>query len=195
MINIGIQGNKGSFSEEAALSFVERQHIKYFHLDYLITSETVLSAVEKNAVNYGILAIENAQGGVVLESITALAHHRCQIVDMFSIFVNQHLMTLPGVHKEEITAIHSHRQAIRQCRQYLAEHFWGCALVEEKDTAEAARMLAAGDLPRNAAIISNRNCAAIYGLEIWQENIHDLKNNLTLFMAVTIFEKKNEFDS
>lgn len=184
MVKIGIQGNKGSFSEAAALEFIERKQITNHNIIYLISSEPVLTAVENNEVDLGIIAIENKQGGVVIESVYALAHHRCDIVDMFHILVRQNLLALPNKRLDQIKSIHSHHQALRQCRNYLADHFWSCPLIEENDTADAARRLKTGELPETAAVIANKSCAELYGLSILSEDIHDLKNNLTLFLGV-----------
>lgn len=184
MINIGVQGAKGSFSEVAGHAFAEREKFSESDIVYLISSKNVLHAVDKGKVEYGVFAMENAQGGVVIESVKALAEHRCKIVDMFHVRIAQNLLTLPGVKAPEITEIHSHQQALRQCREYLADHFWSCPLIEEDDTAEAARRLKEGKLPKTAAVIANRSCAEIYDLELFEEDIHDLKNNLTLFLAV-----------
>ena len=188
MIKIGIQGDIGSFSEQAAHAFAKRQKLSDYEIDYLINSDNVLEAVSKKNVAFGIFAIENAQGGVVIESIKAMAAHRCHITDMFQIMVEQNLLTLPGITAGEITSIHSHQQALRQCREYLSEHFWSCPLIEEEDTAKAAKELKEGQLPQTAAVIANKACAELYGLEIFQENIHDLKNNLTMFLAITQYQ-------
>ena len=84
--------------------------------------------------------------------------------------------------------IHSHQQALRQCKDYLSEHFWSRPLIEEDDTAEAARRLAEGKLPPNAAVIANEACAELYNLEILEKSIHDLKHNLTLFLGIKKLE-------
>ena len=128
--------------------------------------------------------MEYAQGGVVIESVEALAKYRCEIVEMFHITVNQNLLGLTGTNIGDVTEIHSHQQALRQCKDYLSEHFWTRPLIEEDDTAEAARRLSEGKLPPTAGVIANKACADLYGLEILQESIHDLKHNLTLFLGV-----------
>ncbi len=192
MTNIGIQGGKGSFSEEAAKNFVKNHGMKNVKMEYLITSEKVLEAVEKGAVDYGVFAMENAQGGVVIESVEALAHHRCEIVEMFYVEISQCLLARRGVFLGDITEIHSHQQALRQCRDYLAEHFWTRPLIEEDDTAESARRLKAGKLPKTAAVVAPKSCADLYGLVVLKEDIHDLKNNLTLFIGVKQWSKVNE---
>ena len=192
MTNIGIQGGKRSFSEEAAEKFVKNHGLKNVKIQYLITSENVIAAVENGTVDYGIFAMENAQGGVVIESVEALSHHRCGIVEMFYVEISQCLLARRGVFLGDISEIHSHQQALRQCRNYLAEHFWTRPLVEEDDTAESARRLKAGKLPKTAAVIAPKSCADYYGLVILKEDIHDLKNNLTLFIGVKQWSEDNE---
>ncbi|MDP7465136.1 MAG: prephenate dehydratase domain-containing protein, partial [Candidatus Marinimicrobia bacterium] len=84
----------------------------------------------------------------------------------------------------DITEIHSHQQALRQCKDYLSEHFWTRPLIEADDTAEAARRLSEGKLPKTAGVVGSDYCAELYNLSIVHEAIHDLKNNLTLFLGV-----------
>ncbi|MEE9165961.1 MAG: prephenate dehydratase domain-containing protein [Candidatus Neomarinimicrobiota bacterium] len=189
MTTIGIQGGKGSFCDGAATIFANNHGIEDVRMKYLVSSEAVLGAVENENVDFGIFAMENAQGGVVIESVEALAHHRCEIVEMFYIPISQNLLGKRGVFIGDITEIHSHQQALLQCRDYVAEHFWTRPLIEEDDTAEAARRLKEGKLPETAAVVAPKACADLYGLVLLQENIHDLKNNLTLFVGVKNFKQ------
>jgi len=94
------------------------------------------------------------------------------------------LLARRGVFLGDITEIHSHQQALRQCRNYLAEHFWTRPLIEQDDTAEAARRLKEGKISKTAGVIAPRFCAELYGLVVIAEDIHDLKNNLTLFLGI-----------
>lgn len=65
--------------------------------------------------------------------------------------------------------------------------------MEEDDTAMAAKRLKEGALPPTAAVIASKACADLYGLVILQKDIHDLKNNLTLFVAIKKFtERQND---
>ena len=187
-VKIGIQGGKGSFSEEAAKIFAKNHGVEDCEICYLISSAAVLKGVESDAVEFGVFAMENAQGGVVIESVESLAQHRCKILEMFHVFVNQNLLALPGMHIGDITEIHSHQQALRQCKDYLSEHFWTRPLIEADDTAEAARRLREGKLPKTAAVIGSDYCSELYELNIVEKGIHDLKNNLTLFLGVEKME-------
>ncbi len=188
--NIGIQGGKGSFSEEAAKVFAKNHGIKDCEIVYLISSKAVIGAVESDDVYFGVFAMENAQGGVVIESVEALAEFRCRIVEMFHIPVSQNLLARHDVFIGDITEIHSHQQALRQCKDYLAEHFWTRPLIEADDTAEAARRLSEGKLSKTAGVVGSKYCAELYDLNIVEKDIHDLKHNLTLFLAVEKIEEK-----
>ena len=181
---IGVQGVEGSFSEEAALEFAHRHGFVDPELVYLMTSARVLDAVETGNLEVGVMAMENAQGGVVVESIYALADYRCDIIELFHLHVEQSLLGKPGLTQGDITEIHSHPQALRQCREYLADKFWTRPLIDEDDTAYAAQRLANGELADTAAIVGSRRCGELYGLDVLAEGIQDLKNNLTLFLGV-----------
>ena len=184
LVKIGIQGGKGSFSEAAGETFARNHGIENFEIIFQITSEMVLERVENGSTEFGIFAMENAQGGVVIESVEALAVHRCKIVEMFHIPISQNLLALHDVFLGDVTEIYSHQQALRQCQNYLSKHFWTRPLIESDDTAEAARRLSEGKLPETAAVIGNKNCAELYDLKIIEEDIHDLKDNLTLFLGI-----------
>ena len=188
-MKIGIQGGKGSFSEEAAQKFILNHGIDNTEIIYLISSRAVLEGVTSGKVNYGVFAMENAQGGVVIESVEAMAEYRCRILEMFHIPVSQNLLAKEGINIGDITEIHSHQQALKQCKDYLGEHFWTRPLIEADDTAEAARRLSQGKFPKTTAVVGSKYCAELYGLNILQEDIHDLKHNLTLFLGVEKFKE------
>ena len=184
MKTIGIQGIEGSFSEEAAKSYCQKFGITDFELAYLVSSMNVLDGLTEKTIDTGIFAMENAQGGVVIESVEALAKNQCKIIDMFYVEISQNLLAKDNIALGDIEEIHSHEQALKQCKDYLAEKFWSKKLVEEDDTAKAAQDLAEGKLPDHVGVIASRNSAERYGLNILENDIHDLKKNLTLFLAV-----------
>ena len=184
MKTIGIQGIEVSFSEEAAKSYCQKFGITDFELEYLVSSMNVLDGLTKKTIDTGIFAMENAQGGVVIESVEALAKNQCKIIDMFYVEISQNLLAKDHIALGDIEEIHSHEQALKQCKDYLAEKFWSKKLVEQDDTAKAAQDLAEGKLPNHVGVIASKNSAEKYGLNILDNDIHDLKKNLTLFLAV-----------
>ena len=105
-MKVGIQGIEGSFSEEAAKSYCEKFGIKDFELKYLVSSMNVLNSISDKSIDTGIFAMENAQGGVVIESVEALAKNQCEIIDMFYVEISQNLLALEGVSLGDIEEIH-----------------------------------------------------------------------------------------
>ncbi len=185
MITIGIQGLQGSFCEMAALHYLNTENISDYQLCYLINSHSVLKHLSEDQSDIGIFAIENSTGGVVYETIHALAHYNCHIECFFSIPITQNLLVKTGTTKDKITAIHSHQQALAQCQGYLSRHFKHAKQIEEEDTAYAAKQLAHNQLSANAAVIGNKACAELYNLTILEKTINDLNDNQTLFIAAT----------
>ena len=98
-------------------------------------------------------------------------------------------LVIPGKNIGQITEIHSHQQALRQCKNYLSDHFWTRPLIETDDTAEAASRLKEGKLPDTVGVIGSKHCANLYSLSILEHDIHDLKNNLTLFLGIKKYSK------
>lgn len=183
-ITIGIAGARGSFSEEAARHYMQKEEIIDCELVYLVTVEAVLYAVEKGDIDKGIFPIENSNGGVVIESIYAMAKHSFSIERLFEIDVHHNLFAMPGVGAKDITEITSHDQALKQCRMYLKRCWPKTPLREYEDTAKAAEDLSTGVLPKTTAVIAPFSCAKLYNLEILKESIQDLKFNYTTFLTV-----------
>lgn len=182
-MKIGISGAKGSFSEEAARAYAKKNGLKRVTIEYLVTVENVLAALEGGAVDSGVFPIENSNGGIVLEAVYAMAKHRFSVRKLFEIDVHHNLLVRKGTTAEKVKTIASHDQAIKQCRMYLKRRWPKVHVREYADTAKAAADLAVGKLPASTAVIASRNAADTYGLEILDESIQDLKYNYTMFVA------------
>lgn len=184
-MKVGVMGAKGSFSEQAGQKYLNDIGQLNGEIVPLIDAESVLTALEKGAIDKGIFPIENSNGGIVIEAVHAMAKHRFSIEKMFEIDVHHMLLVKPGITASHISVVSSHDQAIKQCRMYL-KRVWPDANIEPyADTAKAAADLGAGVLPDFTAVIAPRSCAELYGLEILEESIQDLKFNYTVFIAAT----------
>lgn len=182
-LKIGVSGGVGSFSEEAANYYAQKNQINDYKIKHLISVEKALTALERGETDLGIFPIENSNGGIVIEAVYAMAVHLFKIEQLFEIDIKHCLLVKPGVNPPAVKKIVSHQQALKQCRMYLKRKWGEVELEEYSDTAEAAKDLAAGKLPPDSAVIAPRGCAALYGLEILEEGIQDLKFNFTTFIA------------
>jgi len=184
-IVIGVSGAEGSFSQEAAEKYIKDGKLKNCKLVYLISVENVLSSLEAGTIDLGIFPIENSTGGVVTETVHAMAEHNINIKKIFDIDIHQNLLVRDGVAVGDIKTITSHEQALKQCREYLKRE-WPKAKIEEyEDTAKAAEDLASGKLSATTAVIASVTAAKLYKLKILGESIQDLKTNYTTFIAAS----------
>ncbi len=104
-MKIGIMGEKGSFSEQAARTYCAENPSFACEIDYLVNAERVLTALERGEVDRGIFPIENSNGGIVLEAVHAMSKHNFDIEKMFEIEVKHNLLVFPGMKATDITAI------------------------------------------------------------------------------------------
>lgn len=184
-VKIGISGNVGSFSEEAANYYCQKNNIDDYELVYLISVKAVLKKIEQKEIDKGVFPIENSNGGIVYEAVYAMSKSIFEIENMFEIDVRHCLLTKQGVDKSEIKKISSHPQALKQCRMYLKRKWEDMELEEYADTAEAANHLNKGILDETTAVIAPKACAELYNLELLEEGVQDLKFNFTTFIAAT----------
>ncbi len=188
-MKIGIMGAQGSFSEKAGEEYLSQQYIENGELVPLINAETVLSELEAGNIDKGLFPIENSNAGVVIESVHAMAKHRFVVERMFEINVHHMLLVQPGTKASSVTAVTSHDQAIKQCRMYLRRVWPDAEIQQYVDTAKAAEDLSEGKLSDTTAVIAPRRCAELYGLEILEESIQDLKFNYTSFVVAVQLKK------
>ena len=182
-IKIGVSGNKGSFSEEAANYYCQKNNIKDYELKYFIDVDSVLRAIKNKRIDRGVFPIENSNGGIVYEAVYAMSKYVFNIEKLFEIDVRHNLLVRKGVNVRDIKKITSHPQALKQCRMYLKRKWEKIELEEYSDTAQAAKDLGEGKLDACAAVIAPRKCAELYNLEILEEGIQDLKFNFTTFIV------------
>ncbi len=187
-VTYGIQGGKGSFNEEALLYFAKRNKIKNYHLKYLYTAERVLSELHEGDIDIGQLAIQNSVGGVVEESLQAIAKYKCIIVEEFEIKISHALMIRDDAKFSDIDTIMSHPQVFAQCKDTLLKKYPNLKKIsgtgELIDHAMVAKHLSENKLSKNIATMGSKVLAEIYGLQIIEDNLQDAKENYTSFLHV-----------
>lgn len=184
-IKIGISGDIGSFSEEAANYYCQNNDIKDYEIQYLISVKNTIEALKKNEIAKGIFPIENSNGGIVYEAIYAMSEYIFDIENIFEIDVKHCLLTKPDTKLGDIKKIASHPQALKQCRMYLKRKWGNLELQEYSDTAKAAKDLYEGKISPDTGVIACKKCAKLYELSLLEEGIQDLKFNFTTFIAAT----------
>jgi arogenate dehydrogenase (NADP+) len=184
----GIQGGIGSFNEQALETYVTKNIILDYKIDYLYTTEKVLRNLHEGNIDFGLFAITNSTGGLVEETIQALTKYQCSIIEDFEILIKHFLMKRKDAVPEELDTIMAHPQVLKQCERTLAENYSKYTLMSGDgdlvDTAKAAEQLAQKNIPKNVAILGPVNLATRYDFDIIAENLQDKKDNFTRFLLV-----------
>ncbi len=178
-IKVAFQGEPGAYSEAALLEYF------HDHVEAVGKSrfEDVFDAVENGECQYGFIPIENSLAGSIHRNYDLLREHHLHIIGETTLRIRHCLIAAPGAVKEQIRTVHSHPQALDQCRGYL-NRLPGVAVEPVYDTAGAVKQLAASQDPSLAAIASRR-AADIYGMTILAEGIEDDAANYTRFLLLS----------
>lgn len=186
-LTYGIQGGRGSFNEEAILRYVP--NVGKYKIKYLYTSARVMRALHVGEIDHGQLAIHNSVGGLVDESIQAMASYKFNIVDTFAIKISHALMVRDDAELADITTIMTHPQVFAQCKQTLMQKYPHLEVVSGTnnliDQAVVAKSLGQKKLPKRIATMGSSILAKLYGLKIIEDNLQDAKENYTSFMHVS----------
>ncbi|HEY4513823.1 MAG TPA: prephenate dehydrogenase/arogenate dehydrogenase family protein [Candidatus Paceibacterota bacterium] len=187
-VTYGIQGGVGSFNEEAIQYYIKREKIGEHKILYLHTAENVMRALHEGEIDRGQVAIHNSVGGIVEESIHAMANYKFKILEQFQIKISHALMIHPDAKLSEISTIMSHPQVFAQCKDTLAKKYPQLKQTsgegERIDHAVVAKELGEGKLPKTTATMGSSVLAKLYGLKIVEDNLQDARENYTSFLQI-----------
>jgi len=178
-LRVAYQGERGSYSEEAVHSFFRRGRLVTVPRP---TFQSAFEAIERESADAAVVPVENSYAGSINETHDLLREHRVHVCGEVIVAVSHCLAALPGQRLEDIEVVHSHPQALAQCRRFLDE--LGVDVVPVQDTAGGARMIREESLCGRAAIASRR-AAELYGLDVLATGIQTGRENHTKFYVVT----------
>ena len=190
MKKVAIQGYKGCFHEEAARTFYAQSGLVPDILE-CDTFEGLYRALENEAADAAVMAIENTVSGGLIHNFELLRRYDRKIKGEVYLRIKQNLMALPGQSIEDIKEVRTHYMAINQTRDFFERECPWITLVESEDTAKSAAEIAGNKLFGVGAVASSL-AADLYSLEILRESIETYKQNFTRFLifdeAVTLPE-------
>lgn len=176
---VAIQGERGSFSEEAALRLlgktIEIRSFEHF--------EDVFHVTVHGEVDYCVIPIENSLSGSIYKNYDLLLRHRLHIVREINLRVRHHLIALPGVAFKQVETVMSHPVALDQCEKFFNRY---PHLKKESayDTSGSVKRIVELKL-KNCAAIAGRRAADFYRGHILWSGIEDNKENFTRFFLLS----------
>ncbi len=177
MVSVAFQGERGAYSEEAALEYFG-SGVELYPMPYL---SDVFKAVENGMVDMAIVPIENTIEGSVSETYDLLLRTTAKIVGEHALRISHCFMILSDSDPSEVVEVWSHPQALSQCRGFIESR--RLRPVPYYDTAGSAKMIREMGMKKAGAIASCR-AAEYYGLKVVERGIEDSKNNFTRFIVL-----------
>lgn len=186
---IAFQGERGAFSEIAAIKFfgssINPLPCKSF--------EEVFQKVNNKEAKYGILPIENSYTGSITAVHDLLLREELFAVGEVKLKVEHCLIVKERLSFKEIKKVYSHPQALAQCEEFLSKNLPSCQVIPVYDTAGSVKMIKETE-ENNIAAIASSWAAELYGLKILNSGIQDNKFNYTRFLVLSpemSFDPKN----
>jgi prephenate dehydratase len=183
---VAIQGDIGSYSEEAALKLFSEQAgiLSCQHF------EEVFSNTSTGEVDYCLIPIENSLFGSVHRNYDLLRKHRLFITREVYLKIEHHLIVIPGSSLDDLRTVVSHPVALNQCERFFEEHP-DLKAETSWDTSGSVRDLFEKNR-KDWAAIASRRASETFGGEIVLENIQDSAENFTRFVLLSRNSEFNE---
>ena len=176
---VSFQGERGSFSEEAAHKLLGRR-IRVMPCESFTAT---FESVTRGKAQQCLVPIENTLAGSVYENYDHLLKYDLHIVGEVSLRIVHNLIAFPGTTLKNLRQVYSHPVALAQCGRFFTRHP-RIEKVPYYDTAGSVKMLAERRLP-GAAAIASREAAAVYRARILQTHLEDHHENFTRFLLLT----------
>ncbi len=177
--SVAFQGERGSFSEEAAYKLEGRR----IHVLPQETFAATFHSVASGKARYCLVPIENTLAGSVYENYDLLLENRLHIVGEANLRVVHNLIAFPGTKLQNLRQVYSHPVALAQCGRFFLRHP-RIEKVPFYDTAGSVKMLAERRIP-GAAAIASRTAAAVYRARILKSHLEDHHENFTRFLLLS----------
>ncbi len=174
---VAIQGERGSFSHEAA-----GRMLPHCTVVPCMRSAEVFDRVERGSVDAAVIPIENTLAGTVAEHADLLVSRNVFIQAEYLLRIVHNVIAVPGVKLSSVKRLLSHPVALDQCREFFRKN----PQIQPEafyDTAGSVKHVME-ERSRDVAGIAGRLAATEYGGKILQASIEDDKRNFTRFFLI-----------
>jgi prephenate dehydratase len=187
---VAFQGERGAFSEEAAVKLLGEQ----IELVPRPTFEAMFASIGEGAADFVLAPVENSLAGSIYRNYDLLLESKFTVGAEVVLPIAHTLIGPPGATFEQVRSVQSHPVALAQCTRFFDEHPSIHKVVAEDTGGSAREVVAAGDASR--AAIASARAAQIYGGTILKSHLEDHPENYTRMLllapAMTAPENANK---
>ena len=174
---ISFQGSLGANSNVAC-------HAVYPEMTTLpcASFDDAFAAVGDGRARLAMIPIDNSSAGRVADIHHLMPDSGLHIIGEHFQKVDYHLLAPEGATMDTVKEVHSHVQALSQCRKYIRAA--GIKPILHADTAGAAADIAErGDISQ--AALATELAGEIYGLQSLEIDVQDTEHNTTRFIIMS----------
>ena len=175
-LKIAYLGPEGTFTQQAV-----NKHFGHSVQAIGLTGiDDVFAQVESSEADFGVVPVENSNQGIVSHTLDRFVDSDLKICGEIEMAIHHNLLSqAPSL--AQIERIYSHQQSLSQCRNWIRQHLPQAECIAVSSNAEAARRVRHSP---DAAAISSRSAADIYGVPVLFARIEDRADNATRFLVI-----------
>ena len=117
-LSVAFQGERGSFSEEAAYKLLGRK----IRVQPCETFSAIFESAAGGKTKYCLAPIENTLAGSVYENYDLLLASDLHITGEVNLRIVHNLIAFPGTTLKNLRQVYSHPVALAQCSRFFARH-------------------------------------------------------------------------
>ena len=175
-LKIAYLGPEGTFTQQAV-----NRHFGHSVQALGVSSiDDVFAQVETTEADFGVVPVENSSQGIVSHTLDRFVDSDLKICGEIEMAIHHNLLSqakgLAGIER-----VYSHQQSLSQCKTWIRQHLPTAECIAVSSNAEAARRVRHSP---DAAAISSRSAADIYGVPILFARIEDQPDNATRFLVI-----------
>jgi chorismate mutase/prephenate dehydratase len=175
-LKIAYLGPEGTFTQQAVF-----RHFGHSVQAIGVTGiDDVFTQVESTDVDFGVVPVENSNQGIVSHTLDRFLDSDLKICGEIEMPIHHNLLS-KSKSLADIERIYSHQQSLSQCKLWIRQHLPSVECIAVSSNAEAARRVRYSP---DAAAISSKSAAEIYGVPILFSRIEDQLDNATRFLVI-----------
>ena len=175
-LKIAYLGPEGTFTQQAV-----NQHFGHSVQALGVTGiDDVFTQVESTDADFGVVPVENSNQGIVSHTLDRFVDSDLKICGEIEMAIHHNLLS-KAKSLADIDRVYSHQQSLSQCKAWIRQHLPTAECIAVSSNAEAARRVRHSP---DAAAISSKSAAEIYGVPILFARIEDQADNATRFLVI-----------